>query len=266
VTDGIGERESIARYNGQEAVGLLLFKEFGANTVRVAGQVEHLLAELRSEYPGVVLEVAMSEAGFVSDAIDNVVQEAILGGALAFLVLFLFLRDARYPVAIALAIPISIIATLALFDAAGVSLNIMSLGGLALGIGMLMDNSIVVTENIFRHRELGLSAAEAATTGAKEVQGAIAASTLTTIVVFGPIVYVGGVAGKLFGSLSLAVAFSLLASVAVALTVLPMLASRWGAHGSPTPLGAVPAVPAPPPICPSAPLRSRNSFMKSTVA
>jgi HAE1 family hydrophobic/amphiphilic exporter-1 len=227
VEDGFRERESIARYNGREAVGLMVFKNADANTVRVAREVDRTLAQLRREYPDVKVEVAMSQAGFISDALTNVVQEVVLGGVLAFLVLFLFLREARYPVAIALAIPISLIATFAMMHAAGVSLNILSLGGMALGVGLLMDNSIVVLENIFRHRELGLRARVAAAVGAEEVQRAITASTLTTIAVFGPIVYVEGVAGELLGALALTVAFSLLASILVAVTLLPALAARW---------------------------------------
>jgi HAE1 family hydrophobic/amphiphilic exporter-1 len=227
VTDGFRERESITRHDGREAIGLLLFKESGANTVRVAERVEDVLTRLREQYPEVTIVVATSQAGFISDSIANVVQEVVLGGILAFLVLFLFLRDVRVPVAIALAIPISIVTTFALFDAAGVSINIMSLGGLALGVGLLMDNSIVVVENIFRQRELGLAPVEAASVGTEEVQRAIAASTLTTIAVFGPIVYVQGVAGELFSSLSFAVAFALGASVFVAVSLLPALASRW---------------------------------------
>jgi HAE1 family hydrophobic/amphiphilic exporter-1 len=227
VDDGFRERESLARYNGQESVGLMVFKNADANTVRVARQVDETLAQLRREYPDVKLEVAVSQAGFISDALSNVVQEVILGGIMAFLVLFLFLREARYPVAIALAIPISLIATFAMLHATGVSLNILSLGGMALGVGMLMDNSIVVLENIFRHRELGLRARVAAAAGAEEVQRAITASTITTIAVFGPIVYVEGVAGELLGALAMAVAFSLLASIVVAVTLLPALAARW---------------------------------------
>lgn len=227
VTDGFRERESLARYNGAEAVGLLIYKESGANTVRVAERVEEALDQLRAEYPDVMLEVASSQSGFVAEAIANLVQEMILGAILAFLVLVLFLRDVRYPIAISLAIPISVITTFALMHATGVSINIMSLGGLALGVGMLVDNSIVVIENIFRHRERGLGAPAAAAVGTQEVQRAITAATLTTIAVFGPIVYVEGVAGELFAALSFAVAFSLLASLFVALTLLPMMASRW---------------------------------------
>ncbi|MFL5383037.1 MAG: efflux RND transporter permease subunit [Longimicrobiaceae bacterium] len=228
VEDGFRERESIARFNGRDAVGLLVFKNAGANTVRVSEKVEEVLAQLRREYPGVRLEVATSQAGFISDALANVAQEVVLGGILAFLVLFLFLRQVRYPIAVALVIPISLVATFALLQAAGVTLNIMSLGGLALGVGLLMDNSIVVLENIFRHRELGARAAVAAAAGTEEVQRAIIASTLTNIAVFGPILYVEGVAGQLLGALALSVSFSLLASILVAVTLLPTLAARWG--------------------------------------
>ncbi|MGD8697660.1 MAG: efflux RND transporter permease subunit, partial [Gemmatimonadales bacterium] len=226
VEDGFADRETIARYNGQESVGLLLYKESGTNTVRVAESVEEILEQLRAEYPVVELAVATSQAGFIRDAISNVVQALAFGAILAFLVLFLFLHDARYPVAISLSIPISVILTFGLLYAFDVSLNIMSLGGLALGVGMLVDNSIVVLENIFRHRERGMGAAAAAALGAREVQAAITASTFTTIAVFGPIIYVKGVAGELFKDLSIAVAVSLLASLLVALTLLPMIAAR----------------------------------------
>ena len=243
VVDGFADREEIARYGGVEAVGLLVFKESGANTVTVARSVDEVLGQLGAEYPGVHVDVAYSQAGFIADSISNVVQSLIFGGILAFLVLFFFLRDPRYPVAIALAIPISVVGTFAMMQAAGVSLNIMSLGGLALGVGMLVDNSIVVLENIFRHREeLGAAPMEAAARGAEEVQAAITASTLTTVSVFGPIIYVEGVAGELFKDLSLTVAFSLLASLVVALTLLPSMAARF-ALGSETRTAPAPRAP-----------------------
>ena len=243
VVDGFAERESIARYAGAESVGLLVFKESGANTVTVSESVRSVIEELATEYPAVSIDIADDQAGFIADSISNVVQALFFGGMLAFLVLFLFLRDTRYPFAIALAIPISVVGTFSLMEAAGVSLNIMSLGGLALGVGMLVDNSIVVLENIFRHRsELGEGAVQAATAGAEEVQSAITASTLTTISVFGPIIYVEGVAGELFKDLSLAVAFSLLASLLVALTLLPSLAARFGQE-SPAQVSAVRTMP-----------------------
>lgn len=228
VREGFKDRESLARFDGAESVGLLLFKEGGANTVEVSERVSEVLAQLEVEYPEVRIEVASSQAGFIQDAISSVVQALVMGGVLAFLVLFLFLRDVRYPVGVALAIPISVIGTFSLLDLLDVSLNIMSLGGLALGVGMLVDNSIVVLENIFRHREAGATGVVAATRGAEEVQGAITASTLTTISVFGPIIYVEGVAGQLFKALSLAVASALMVSLIVALTLLPTLAARWG--------------------------------------
>jgi hydrophobic/amphiphilic exporter-1 (mainly G- bacteria), HAE1 family len=230
IREGEAERETLARFNATPAVGLLVYKESGSNTVRVAERVDEVLAQLRSEFPGVTMEVASSQADFIADAISNVVQALLVGGVLAFLVLFLFLRDPRYPVAIGLAIPISVAAAFALCYLFDVSLNVMSLGGLALGVGMLVDNSIVVLENVFRHRqEEGRGPVESASRGANEVAGAITASTLTTIAVFGPVLYVKGVAGALFADLSLAVAFSLLASLLVALTLLPVLAARFAA-------------------------------------
>jgi HAE1 family hydrophobic/amphiphilic exporter-1 len=252
IYEGEAERETVARFNGEPAIGLLVYKESGSNTVRVADQVSEVLGQLRQEFPEVSIEVAASQATFISDAISNVVQALLLGGVLAFLVLFLFLRDPRYPVAIGLAIPISVMAAFALCYLADVSLNVMSLGGLALGVGMLVDNSIVVLENVFRHREEeGREAAESASIGAKEVAGAITASTLTTIAVFGPVLYVKGVAGALFTDLSLAVAFSLMASLLVALTLLPVMAARVGRaptdgtrgpmdHSGPAPGGRLP--------------------------
>jgi len=240
VVDGFEDRETVALYNGAEAVGILVFKESGANTVNVARTVEETLEVLQAEYPDLRLDVATSQADFIADSISNVVGALILGGVFAFLVLFLFLRDPRYPVAIAAAIPISVIGTFTLMEAFGVSVNIMSLGGLALGVGMLVDNSIVVLENIFRRRQEGVEPRLAAALGAEEVQGAITASTLTTISVFGPIIYVEGIAGELFSDLSLAVAFSLIASLLVALTLLPMMAARFGdgTRAAPEPLVA----------------------------
>ncbi len=247
VVDGFAEREEIARYNGSESVGLLVFKEAGANTVAVSEDVQETLDLLRQQYPDFVAEIASDQAAFIDESISNVVQALILGGLLAFVVLFFFLRDPRYPVAIALAIPISVIGTFALMDAFSVSLNVMSLGGLALGVGMLVDNSIIVLENIFRHRQAGMGTLEAAARGAEEVQGAITASTLTTISVFGPIIYVEGVAGELFASLSLAVAFSLLASLAVALTLLPTMAAHFRGDEAKSPDAAAPPSAAKPP-------------------
>ncbi len=242
VTRGMAERTSLARYGGEPAVGLQIYKESAGNTVRVAERVEEALGQLRAEFSGLELSVARSQAEFIRNAISGVAQALILGGLLAFLVLFLFLRDPRYPVAVGLSIPISVLAAFGLLYLFDVSLNVMSLGGLALGVGMLVDNSIVVLENVFRHRdEEGRAPVEASAVGAREVTAAITASTLTTIAVFGPVLYVEGVAGALFRDLSLAVAFSLAASLGVALTLLPVVAARLagalgggGADGGPS--------------------------------
>ena len=246
VVDGFKEREEIARYNGSESVGLLVFKESGANTVAVSEEVQETLDLLKEQWPQFTADIPYNQATFIDESIKNVRQALVLGGVLAFMVLFLFLRDPRYPVAIALAIPISVIGTFALMEAFGVSINIMSLGGLALGVGMLVDNSIIVLENIFRHRQAGMGMLQAAAKGAEEVQGAITASTLTTISVFGPIIYVEGVAGELFGALSLAVAFSLLTSLMVAVTLLPAMAAHFGGGRDRTPEPDAPAPPPPP--------------------
>ncbi len=227
VSDGWKERDNLTRFDGNEAIGLLIQKEAGSNTSRVSAAVLEVLGQLREEYPGMNVAIAFDQAEFVNDAISNVILSIVAGGVLAFLVLFFFLHDVRNPINIGLAIPISIIATFTLLYFAGISLNMMSLGGLALGVGLLVDNSIVVLENIFRHREGGEDRFEAAAVGAREVAMAVTASTLTTISVFLPIVFVEGVAGQLFRDQALTVAFSLLASLIVSLTLLPMLASRF---------------------------------------
>lgn len=234
IADGLREQETIARSNGREAVGVLVYKEPGANTVSVTRRLERELGVLRAQYPGLQISLASSQARFIQGAIGNVVQEMVAGAALAVLVLFLFLRDPRVPLVIGLVIPVSVVATFALLDAAGVSLNLISLGGLALGVGLLLDNAIVVVENIMRRRAGGLTPLRAAEAGTAEVTPAIVASTLTTIAVFGPIVYVRGVAGRLFAPLSLSVAAALAVSALAALTLVPMITARWAlrAHGA----------------------------------
>ncbi len=175
---------------------------------------------------GMHLTLLTDQSVFINNSLSEVRKTAVYGGILAIIVLFLFLNNARTTLIVGLSIPISIIATFAPMRLFGISLNIMSLGGLALGIGMLVDNSIVVTESIFRCREEGDDLLTAVVRGTHEVGSAVTASTLTTIAVFFPMVFVQGVAGQIFGDLSLAVVFSLLASLAVALFFIPMLASR----------------------------------------
>lgn len=175
---------------------------------------------------GVEIDVLSDQSVFIENSIDEVVSTALWGGLFAILVLILFLRNTWTTVIIAIAIPLSVVSAFGALRLAGVSLNVMSLGGIALGVGMLVDNSIVVLESIFRCREEGDDPVEAALRGTREVAGAVVASTLTTIAVFFPIVFVEGIAGQIFGDLALAVVFALLASLAVAVFFVPMLASR----------------------------------------
>jgi HAE1 family hydrophobic/amphiphilic exporter-1 len=227
VSEGTRPRQAGALLNGLPAVGVLLYKESGVNTVEAVEAAEVALDELRVEYPELTLAVAFENASFIREAIDSVVQNIALGGLIAFSVLFLFLKDPRNPILLGVSIPVSLIATFVLCYFTGITLNIMTLGGLALGVGMLVDNSIVVLENIFRLRQTGLPADEAAERGTDEVAMAVTAATFTTIAVFLPIAYVHGVAGELFAPQAWTVTFALLASLVVSLTVLPMLAARF---------------------------------------
>ena len=222
----LDEPENIVRLNGRRCIGLELFKEARFNTIDAVASIRAQLAGLRRILPGYQLEVVQDQARFIEAAIAEVEQTGLIGIFLAVVVLYVFLRRVGVTAVISLAIPISIVATFNLMYFNDLSLNIMTLGGLALGAGMLVDNAIVVVENIFRHLEAGASPAEAAVQGTGEVGGAITSSTLTTIVVFLPIVYLHGAAGELFGEQAWTVAFSLLSSLFVALVVIPMLGSR----------------------------------------
>ncbi len=225
VTRGHRDRDEITRSGGREVVELALHREGSANTVAVSAGIQAELNALQRELPpDLRLEVLTDQSRYISAAVSQVWSAAFLGGLLAVLVLYFFLRDALSTLIIALSIPVSVIATFLPMQQAGVSLNIMSLGGLALGVGMLVDSSIVVLEAIDRRRREGRSRAEAAVRGAGEVAGAVTASTLTTVAVFFPIVFVEGIAGQLFYDQAVTVCFSLLASLLVALTVIPALA------------------------------------------
>ena len=227
VTRGFKEREAITRVNGRESVELAIYKEGDANTVQVAQRVTQRMSAMQQRLePGTELTMIYDQSVFIADAIREVRNAALLGGLFAILVLYAFLRDARATFIIGIAIPISVIGTFLLMYAAGVSLNIMSLGGIALAVGMLVDNSIVVLENIVRHKEQGHGVLDAARRGASEVAGAVTAATLTTVAVFFPMVFITGIAGQLFRDQALTVTFALLFSLAVALTLIPMLAAR----------------------------------------
>jgi len=226
---GHKERESIVRTGGRETVELLLYKEGDANTVQVARSVHAKLESIDKALPkDVELAVLFDQSSFIEGAIDEVVENAWIGGLLAVLIIALFLRDARATAIIGLAIPVSVVATFFIMYQIGISLNIMSLGGLALGVGMLLDDSIVVLESIYRHREKGASAHEAAVGGTSEVAMAVVASTLTTVAVFFPIVFVEGVAGQLFNDQALTVSISILASLGFSLALIPVVAASHG--------------------------------------
>lgn len=226
VVQGYKERDAISRLNGREAVEVAVYKEGDANTVSVATSVSFRLNQLNRMLPaGLKLEKVYDQSTFIQQAVDEVTNAAIVGGLLAVVVLFVFLRDLKSTIIIGVSIPVSVIATFNLMYGNDITLNIMSLGGIALGIGMLVDNSIVVLENIARHRAQGKSVADAARDGASEVGKAVVASTLTTVAVFFPLVFVDGIAGQLFRDQALTVTFSLLASLLVALTLIPMLSS-----------------------------------------
>jgi len=226
VSEGWRERDAITRVDGQEMVELALYREGDANVVSVARAVEQRLERIRAELPAdLALTRVYDQSVFIRSAINEVVQAALIGGLLAIGVLYLFLRSARATIVIGLAIPISVVATFAAMYGADVTLNIMSLGGIALAVGLLVDNAIVVLENIAAKREQGQGLIEAAREGAGEVSGAVVAATLTTIAVFLPLAFVDGIAGQLFRDQALTVTFALLVSLAVALTLIPMLAS-----------------------------------------
>ncbi len=237
VRQGYKEREAITRLNGEEAVEIAIYKEGDANTVAVAEEVEEKISEIRNELPsGMKLEKIYDQSIFISSAVNEVKNAGIIGGILAVLVLYFFLRNFWSTVIISVSIPVSVIATFNLMYGNDITLNIMSLGGIALGIGMLVDNSIVVLENIARHKEMGKNTLQAAQDGAGEVGMAVIASTLTTVAVFFPLVFVDGIAGQLFRDQALTVTFSLIASLAVAVTLIPMMSSLSGSKKESTPL------------------------------
>lgn len=218
---------NIVRVDNNRCLGLAIYKEMKYNTVKAADDLTEELTALRKALPGYELTVIQNQANFINSAINEVEETAIIGIILAVIVLFVFLRRVGVTLIISVAIPISIVATFNLMYFKDLSLNIMTLGGLALGAGMLVDNAIVVMENIFRNIESGMPVKEAAITGTSEVGGAITASTITTIVVFLPIVYIHGAAGELFKDQAWTVAFSLISSLFVAIIVIPMLSAKF---------------------------------------
>ncbi len=214
---------SFAMLEGERVLNLLVKKEFGSNTVEVYDTLVPLLDQMRELHPGISIEVLREDATFIRKAINNLLQTLLIGGILAFFVLFLFLNDIRTPFTIGVAIPVSIFLTFFAMYGSGIQLNIVSLSGLTLGIGLLLDNAIVVLENINRHAPSAPSVKRAAAVGTKEIALAVTASTFTTISVFLPLIFLGGFEGAFFQDQAYTLSISLLASLFVALIILPVL-------------------------------------------
>lgn len=219
------EKRSFTKYNSLNSTAVLIRKDGDSNAVLVADEVRKTISELDSSLD-VKINVVYDQSEFITESINNVVSAILLGGILSFLTLFLFLREFKAPFNISLAMPISIFSTFTLLYFSKISLNLMSLSGFALGIGMLVDNSIVVLENIDRHRKESENIFTACYKGVKEVIMPVTASTVTTIIVFMPVVFVSGVAGELFKDQSLSVAFALISSLFVAITLVPVLYNK----------------------------------------
>jgi HAE1 family hydrophobic/amphiphilic exporter-1 len=220
------ERQGLTRLNGSEAILIFVKKESGANSINVSKKVRGVVDELVRDYPDVKIEIVFDQAEFIRKSISDIEQAIFWGALFAFLSLFIFLRDFRYPLVIGIATPFSILATVVMMYLAGINFNIISLTGLALGIGMIGDNAVIIVENFTRLREKGLSVREAVLEGAKEINLAVSAATFTNVAIFLPVVLVKGVAQKLFLDMGLTMTFSLLSSLLVAVMLVPGILSR----------------------------------------
>lgn len=219
----LAEPDTRTRLDGTDAIGLVVYKDAGSNTVAVTKRLTTQIAQLEQEYPGLALTVVAAQADFVVDALSNLGQEIVAGGIMSLLVILLFLRDWRLSLAIGLTVPLSVLMALVALQALGVSINVLSLGGLALGTGLLVDTAIVVAEAVGRRRDEGMPLREAAITGTNDVSAPLFAGTLTTMLVFGPIVFVQGLAAALFRDLSVSVVTTTAASLLLALTLMPVM-------------------------------------------
>lgn len=226
VIDGHEDIRYMLEVNGEPAIRMFVYKQSGANTVQVSDEIWKEITAMAEDYKNVTVEATWDSAVFIRASIANVQTATIVGGSLAIAVLLLFLRSISATLIIGIAIPVSVISTFALMYFNGFTLNIVSFGGLALGVGMLLDNSIVVLENIFRHRQDGASMIDAAVVGSREVGMAITASTGTTLVVFLPVLFIGGISAQTFQQLAWVVSFALLCSLLISVTVVPMLCAR----------------------------------------
>ncbi|NBJ68780.1 MULTISPECIES: efflux RND transporter permease subunit [Clostridia] len=227
VKDDFKEQSGMTLVNGKPSVVLSILKKTDSNTVEVATNIEDSLQEMKQDLPSDVnVDIIIDTSDFIQMSIDSVVQNILIGGAISIFILLLFLKSIRATIVIGLSIPIAIITTFILMYFTGETLNILTLGGLALGLGMMVDSSIVILEHIYSYRQRGYSLKDAAIKGASELAPAVIASTTTTLVVFLPIIYVEGIASDMFTPLALAVSFSLITSLIVAVTLVPMLSSK----------------------------------------
>jgi HAE1 family hydrophobic/amphiphilic exporter-1 len=227
VKDTTEQRRSFMRINGKPGVQLQVQKQSGKNTVEVAHGVKEEVERVNREVPGIQMIVMQDNSLFIERAIKNVQEHALIGGVLVVLIIFAFLRDFRSTLIVSTSIPVSVIGTFALLYFGGFTLNTMTFGGLALGIGMIVDAAIVVLENTHRHLHMGKDKMTASIDGSEEVWSAILASTLTHIAVFVPLLFLSGTASIMFTQLSVVVMFSLAMSLFVAVTIVPVLCSRW---------------------------------------
>lgn len=228
---GFKEPTGYNRLNGKDTITLYLYKKSGDNTVKTARKVEAVLAALTLEFPDFRVIPVFDQAEFIQEAVDNVLSSLYWGGFFAVLVLFLFIRDWKSPLIVGLAVPVSIVITFAVMYSVGIHFNVVSLGGLALGIGILVDNAIIVLDNVQRFRQQGCSLVEAAIEGTREVSLPIAASTFTTVSVFFPLVYIEGLAGALYFDQAITVVASLTLSLLVSISLVSMLLARGNARG-----------------------------------
>jgi HAE1 family hydrophobic/amphiphilic exporter-1 len=222
---GLAAPKTLTRLDGGPAVGLVVYKDAGANTVNVTSELYKSVEALRNEFPSIKLSVVATQADFVTDALNNLGQEILIGGLLSLLLILLFLKDVRLSLVIGLFIPLSVLVSLVLLQLMDVTINVLSLGGLALAVGILVDQAIVVADAVGTQREKGATMKEAVLAGTDEIAGPLIAGTITTLLVFGPIIFVQGLAAALFRDLSLSVVTSVGASLILALTLFPVLLS-----------------------------------------
>ena len=226
VTDATEDRRSFMRINGVNGIRMQVTKQSGTNTIQIAEGVKKEVERINGEIQGMKLQVLDDQSRFIERAIGSVQEHAMLGGLLVIAIIYLFLRDLKSTMIICTSIPVSVIGTFALLYFGGYTLNTLTFGGLALGIGMIVDAAIVVLENTYRHLEMGKDRMTAAIDGSEEVWSAILASTLTHIAVFVPMLFLTGVSSIMFGQLAAVVSFSLAMSLLVAVTIVPVLCSR----------------------------------------